>query len=141
MRILGKVLAVLVAGTLFTFLGAMAITLPFGDGAMDSWGGYAMLLLFISSIAITWLSSTAGKAWRYLLIGCAVFTLLMPISTFILGLVGINQMALEDPSGASSAGYMIGSGMATVTMGVLSFFIGAVFLILALLCGRDRKTA
>lgn len=141
MAILWKVIAAIVGGLMFSFLGAMALTLPMPTGTKESmgwiiWGFWGI------AIAIVWFAATPGKAWRRLLVICGLFCLMLPISTFLMtGVLSaeVAQQGGEHAAGAT-AGTIIGGGIATVLTGVISFFMAAIFLIVGLLVGKDSST-
>jgi len=139
MSALGKILAFIVAGLIFAFLGHMVVVLPFAplyEGEGPAWVIWAFLL---AAAVISYMAPTPGKAWRRLLISSAVLALLLPISILLLSIAGVNDAALSaENSGAATAGAMIGGGMVTAFTGFVGFFLGAVFLIIGLLVGRDR---
>ena len=141
MRVLGKLLAFIVGGLIFAFLGYMVVVLPLSplyDGEPPAWVMWVLLLI---AAIVTYMAPTSGKAWRRLLISSAVFALLLPISTLLLSIAGINDAALSaEHSGAATAGAMIGGGMVTMFSGFVGFFLAAVFLIIGLLVGKDNPT-
>ncbi|MGY4876511.1 hypothetical protein ACLUEY_01340 [Vreelandella aquamarina] len=138
MGIVWKVIAAVIGGLIFAFLGYMAIMLPLPRGISENLG-WLIFALWAIAIVIVWLAPSASKAWRRLLICSAIFCLIIPISTFIMSAVIGSEVAAGggENAGAAAAGAMLGGGFATLITGFVSFFLAAIFLIVGLLTGRD----
>ena len=134
---ISKTLSVLVAGLILSFLGSALATfgLSFLGDAAGKYGAYAFIGFFLLSIAIAVSAPTGGKSWRRLFLISAVVSFLLPIATMIFS--GAQITGTE--TGAEAAGAAIGGGLVTALTGFVSFFIGAVFLIIGLLTGRDKQ--
>lgn len=139
MAILWKVVAAVVGGLIFSFLGAMVVTLPMPAGTKESIG-WVFWLFWAIAISIVWLAATPAKAWRRLLLMCGLLCLMLPISTFLMTGVLSAEVAQQGGNHAAgaTAGTIIGGGIATVLTGVISFFMAAIFLISGLLIGKDK---
>lgn len=133
MNVISKILAGIVGGLMFAFLGYMVVVLPMPAGMADGAAGAVMWGLWAIAIAITYFAATAGKAWRRLLLSCAIFALMIPLSTFVMSSAQVSGMGGEGAAGAA-----IGGGVVTAMTGFVSIFLAAIFLIIGLLVGKDR---
>jgi len=138
-----KVLAGIIGGLILAIIGAILVTVTFAASPEKggSWGAIGFLVFWVLGIVIAVKSSTAPKAWRKLLISSAVLSFLLPLS----GLIYTGSFMAEhvDPNaeyaGAQAAGAAIGGGLISGLMGFVGFFLGAVFLVIGLLVGRDKQ--
>ena len=135
MSFIGKLLAGLVGGFAFAFIGYMVIILPLGGN--EALVGPILFGLWALALVIAFKAKRAAKAWRRLLIGCAVFSLMLPLSALIFSGVQVAEIGAEG-SGAATAGAVAGGGIVTVMTGFVSFFMAAIFLLVGLLIGRDK---
>jgi hypothetical protein len=87
------------------------------------------------------LAPSTSKAWRRLLIISGVLSFLLPLSTIIS--TGVHVANILEKGGqyssAAAAGAVIGGGLVSGLMGIMGFFLGAVFLVIGLLVGRDKQ--
>jgi hypothetical protein len=135
---MGKVFAAVFAGFMFALIGAFVVAL----GAKAS-GMAAIILvgLWCVAFAIALTAPSGAKAWRRLLICCAIASFLLPLATVVFTGTHVADVTAAggEHSGAATAGALIGGGLVTGFMGVLGFFLGAIFLVIGLLVGRDPK--
>jgi len=138
-----KVFAGIVGGLILAIIGAVLVTLTFAASPErgSSWGSISFLAFWVAGIVIAVRSESAPKAWRKILISCAVLSLLLPLSGLIF--TGSVMTTHVDPdaqyAGAQAAGAAIGGGIISGVMGFVGFFLGAVFLVIGLLVGRDKQ--
>jgi hypothetical protein len=138
-----KILAGIIGGLIIAILGAIEISLA---GAMkmkaaSSLAVIAFFVLLLAGIAMAVMAPSTGKAWRRLLITAAVFSFLLPLSAIVFTGSSVAQSmdAGGQYSGAAAAGAAIGGTFVSGFMGILGFFLGAIFLIVGLLVGREEK--
>ena len=138
-----KVLAGILGGLLMAIIGTFVIAV---GGAARSIGGgmfgtFAFVALWILGIVIAVLAPSASKAWRRLLITSGIFSFLLPLSAIIF--TGTHVAKVMEKGGefanAATAGAAIGGGLVSGFMGILGFFLGAIFLVIGLLIGRDKQ--
>ncbi len=138
-----KILAGIIGGLILAILGALLVTVMFAGskGSGASLGVISFLVLWGVGILIGVRASSASKAWRKLLIACAVLSFLLPISGLIYtGSFMANNVDLSaQHGGAAAAGAAIGGGLISGFMGFVGFFLGIVFLVIGLLVGRDKQ--
>ena len=138
-----KILAGIIGGLIIAILGAFVITLggaskPSSGG---SYGAVTFFVLWIVGIIIAVMAPSAAKAWRRLLITSGVLSFLLPLSAIVFTgshVAGTLEKGGEY-AGAAAAGAAIGGGLVSGFMGILGFFLGAVFLVIGLLVGRDKQ--
>ncbi|MGP9533116.1 MULTISPECIES: hypothetical protein [unclassified Halomonas] len=143
MNIVSKILAAIIAGFLFAFLGYMVVAFTISDGSNSDAIGWLFMVLWVIAIAIVWVAPTSGKAWRRLLISCGLFSLAMPIASLFLGGRGVMEAANSggEYAAAATSGAIIGSGMVTMFTGFISLFLAAIFLVIGFSVGRDQPTS
>jgi hypothetical protein len=138
-----KILAGLIGGLIIAILGAVVIAV---GGAANpksgaTYGFVAFFILWLVGIVVAVKAPSAGKAWRRLLITAAVLSFLLPLSALFLAgshVAGTLEKGGEY-AGAAAAGAAIGGGLVSGFMGVIGFFLGAVFLVIGLLVGREKQ--
>ena len=138
-----KILAGIVGGLIIAILGAIVIALggaskPSSGG---SYGAIAFFVLWVIGIVVAVMAPSAAKAWRRLLITSGVLSFLLPLSAIVFTgshVAGTLEKGGEY-AGAAAAGAAIGGGLVSGFMGILGFFLGAVFLVVGLLVGRDKQ--
>lgn len=137
-----KVLAGIIGGFLMAVIGALLIAVGgasrSGSGAM--YGAVAFFVLWIVGVVIAVSAKSASKAWRRLFISTGLLSFCLPLSAIFF--TGSHVASAIEKGGdmatASIAGAAIGGGIVSGFMGILGFFLGAVFLIIGLLVGRDK---
>jgi len=138
-----KVLAGIVGGLLLAIIGTILVTMTFAVNPEkgSSLGAFSFLVFWAAGIAIAIRSASAAKAWRKILISCAVMSLLLPLSGLILtGSVMTEHIdSNAQYAGAQAAGAAIGGGLISGFLGFVGFFLAAVFLVIGLLVGRDKQ--
>ena len=138
-----KVLAGIIGGLILAIIGAILVTVTFAASPEKggSWGAISFLAFWVVGIVVAIRSASAAKAWRKLLISSAVLSFLLPLSGLIY--TGSFMTKHVDPNaqyaGAQAAGAAIGGGLISGFMGFVGFFLGAVFLVIGLLVGRDKQ--
>jgi hypothetical protein len=138
-----KLLAGIIGGLLMAILGATVVTLGGASrpAVGGSYGAVAFVLLWIVGLAVALRAPTGAKAWRRLLITSGVLSFLLPLSAIVFTgsqVAGTLEKGGEY-AGAAAAGAAIGGGLISGIMGVVGFFLGAVFLVIGLLTGRDKQ--
>ncbi len=135
----GKIISGIIGGLIVASLGALVVTIALAsDPAKGGQTGVSSFFIFwIAAIVIAISAPRAGKAWRRLLVTSSILSLAMPISSFIF--TGTQVTEAAEHSGAAVAGAALGGGIITAISGFLGFFLGAIFLIIGLLVGRDKK--
>lgn len=137
-----KVLAGIIGGLIIAIIGAMVIAV--GGASNPSSGGYgaiAFVVLWVVGIAVAVMAPSAAKAWRRLLITSGVLSFLLPLSAIVFTgsrVAGTLERGGEY-AGAAATGAAIGGGLISGFMVILGFFLGAVFLVIGLLVGRDKQ--
>ena len=140
-----RLVAGIVGGLVPAILAADSATALFGD-PMASEPSKATIavsvLIFLGmwavSIVVAVKAERAAKAWRRLLIASACLSFAMPLAGFVLAGRAAHQF--ESNGGNLEAAVTAGAaGIATIFVGILGFFLGAIFLTVGLLVGRDRK--
>ncbi len=136
-----KILAGIVGGLILAILSTFLVTIAFAASHPDSNpGALAFFAMWMVGIAIAVMAPSASKAWRRLLLTCAVMAFLLPLS----GLVYTGSyMAGMDSTGQHSAaaatGAAIGGSLVSGFLGFVGFFLGVIFLVIGLLVGRDKQ--
>ena len=130
-----KVVAGFVGGLLVAIIGSVVYSLAMSHsgGAASHGGGMAFLIIWALGFVVAMIAPTGGKAWRRLLVTSGLLCLCLPIASMIS--TG-SWLANNASSSAAAAGGVIGGGLLTLFTGVFGFFLGAIFLIVGLLCGR-----
>lgn len=142
LKFTGKLLAGLVGGlivgTLSYFMAAMMFIESFtGAKKMEAmvFGAFGVSLLLAILLAFT--SQTVGRAWRKVLLLCAAASAFIPISTLVSSAGQVYGDAKADA--ATVVGSAIGGGIVTTFSAIVGLALAAVFLIIALLCGRETR--
>ena len=138
-----KILAGIIGGLIIAIIGAIVIAVggaskPSSGG---SYGAVAFFVLWVVGIVVAVKAPSAAKAWRRLLITSGVLSFLLPLSAIVFTgshVAGTLEKGGEY-AGAAAAGAAIGGGLVSGFMGILGFFLGAVFLVIGLLVGRDKQ--
>jgi len=134
-----KLTAGLIGGACISLLGyfdVMMVVVP--SNASESLVGFLLIGFFVLGLMLALTAPTPGKAWRRTMVTAAVLSFCMPISVFVSSIVlGLTTGAGEN--GASMAGAAVGGTLATGMAGVIGFFLGAVFLVIGLVSGREPK--
>lgn len=138
-----KVVAGVIGGLILAILGTILVTFASAAATPGGgmWGPIIFFALWIAGIVIAVRSISAAKAWRKLLITCAVLSFLLPLSGLVF--TGTFLAKHVDPNaqyaGAQAAGAAIGGGLVSGFMAFVGFFLGIVFLVIGLLVGRDKQ--
>ena len=138
-----KILAGIIGGLIIAIIGTIVITL--GGASKPSTGGsfgaMAFFVFWIVGIVVAVMAPSAAKAWRRLLITSGVLSFLLPLSAIVFtgSQVASTMEKGGEYAGAAAAGAAIGGGLVSGFMGILGFFLGAVFLVIGLLVGRDKQ--
>jgi hypothetical protein len=138
-----KVLAGIIGGLILAIIGAVlvTVTLAVSPEKSASWGGISFLAFWVAGIVVAIRSASAANAWRKLFISSAVLSFLLPLSGLIFTGSFMTKHVDADAqyAGAQAAGAAIGGGLLSGFMGFVGFFLGAVFLVIGLLVGRDKQ--
>ena len=133
-----KILAGLLGGFILAVIAAVLVTITFPSGTT---GAIAFLAFWALGLAIALMAPSASKAWRRLLITCAILSLLLPLSGLVYtgNYLATNIDPKAEYAGAQAAGAALGGGLLSGILGFVGFFLGVVFLIIGLLVGRDKQ--
>jgi hypothetical protein len=134
-----------VGGLILATLAANITTVIFGDPMAKEPSKTATAIaalvffgLWAVSIVIGIKAQRAAKAWRRLLISNACLSFALPLAGFILAGRATHQF--ESKGAHLEAAVTAGAGgVMAIFLGILGFFLGAIFLTVGLLVGRDRK--
>lgn len=138
-----KVIAGILGGLIIAIIGTFVVILggasSLGKGA--GYGAIAFFVLWVAGIVIAVMAPSASKAWRRLLITAGILAFMLPLSAIVF--TGSQVAGTIEKGGqhaaAAATGAMIGGGLVSGIMGILGFFLGAVFLVIGLLVGRDKQ--
>lgn len=115
---MGKILAGIVGGLFIAIIGMMLVNTATGEGLTLIERMIAMATLWAGGITVAIKAPSIAKSWRRIFIILGVMSLTMPIA-------------------AASAPGVVHAGAVMAGTGIVSFFPGALFLIIGLLIGRD----
>jgi hypothetical protein len=138
-----KVLAGIIGGLIMAIIGAMVIALSGASrlGTGVNFGALAFFAFWIVGIFVAVMAPSASKAWSRLLISSGLLSFLLPLSAMVF--TGSQVAKTIEKGGqyvdAATAGVAIGGGLVSGFMGILGFFLGAVFLVIGFLVGRDKQ--
>lgn len=132
---LGKIVSGIVGGLINAFLGTaiVAIATAGSGGSSSPVVFYGLLLI---ALVVAW-KAPSGKAWRWLLLGAAVASFLLPLASLVFTGQQVAEIGSQAGS-AGAAGAAVGGGIFTAVTGLAGFFLGIIFLLLGLLSGRDK---
>jgi hypothetical protein len=138
-----KVLAGIIGGLIMAIIGAMVIAISgvsrLGSGA--NYGAFAFIVFWIVGMFVATKAPSASKAWSRLLISSGLLSFLLPLSAMVF--TGTQVAKTIEKGGqyvdAATAGAVIGGGLVSGFMGILGFFLGAVFLLIGFMVGRDKQ--
>ena len=138
-----KVLAGILGGLLIALIGAVVVAVANagGSGAGGGRAAIAFLVLWIGGVVVAVRSPSAPKAWRRLLIIAAVSCMMLPLAAILFtgGQVAGALQSGGQHAGAAAVGSAIGGGLVSGLMGLVGFFLGAIFLVIGLLVGRATR--
>jgi len=130
---IGKIFAGLVMGVVVALLSYFVFAIGSAGGV--SVGGWAALGSFLLTLLLAITAQRARYAWGrgFLVAGLLCFAL--PLATIVMsGAVGMKEMGQATSQAGragAAAGSFIGGAVVTVVSGVVGFFTGAIFLIIA----------
>lgn len=141
----GKIIAGVVGGFILAMLAANVASVVFGDPtakeqskAFTAMSGFVFLGLWAGAIYFSIQADCAAKAWRRLLITSACLSFSMPLAGMLMA--GKAAYHYETKGHHLESAAMAGAGgIAAIALGILGFFLGAIFLTIGLLVGRDNK--
>ncbi|WP_311948970.1 hypothetical protein [Halomonas piscis] len=136
MGVFWKSLAAIVGGALLASMAS--VVLSFSGVSADS-SAVAFWVVWLAGCVVAATSPSTAKAWRRLLICCAILALIMPLSSLIFA--GSNLSESGSQSAGSAIGTAIGGGMIAATTGFIGFFLAAIFLTIGLLVAKDKPKA
>lgn len=143
--LVGRVVAGTVGGLILATLAANISTVILGDPMAQEpskgttvFSVLVFLALWAIAIVVGIKAQRAAKAWRRLLISNACLSFALPLAAFIQAGRATHQFAAKgaDLEAAVSVG---AGGLVTICFAILGFFLGAIFLTVGLLVGRDRR--
>lgn len=136
-----KVLAGILGGLIMAIIGAVVVGVATAGGKSPGVGAGAFFIFWIAGLVIAVMAPSTAKAWRRILITLAVLSFLLPLSGIVFTGAHMTEAATAGGkySGAAATGAMIGGGLVSGIMGIVGFFLGAVFLVIGLLVGRDKQ--
>ena len=138
-----KVLAGIIGGFIMAIIGAMVIAISGASriGTGINIGALAFFVFWIVGIFVAVKAPSASKAWSRLLISSGLLSFLLPLSAMVF--TGSQVLKTIEKGGqyveAATAGAAIGGGLVSGFMGILGFFLGAVFLLIGFMVGRDKR--
>lgn len=137
-----KVVAGIFGGLILSLLAMSVATIVFAAGAAEHRGTppgiWVLLVTWVVAFIVALKATTAGKAWRRLMLSSAILSFLLPISGLVFTGAMMTTTALAG-SGAAAAGAALGGGLISGALGFIGFFLGIVFLVVGLLVGRDKQ--
>ena len=95
------------------------------EGGISVWPFFLALILFT---VLLYHSDHIKRIWGRTFVGLTIVSFLMPIAVFIFGV----RQTVKQTNAFSAAGTAIGTGIATIFVGVLAFFLGIAFLVAAI---------
>lgn len=138
-----KTLAGIAGGLILAIVGAVVVALG-GASRPASGGSYGVVAFFvfwILGLVVAVMAPSPGKAWRRLLITAAILSFLLPLSAIVFTgshVAGVMEQGGKH-AGAATAGAAIGGTFISGFMGIVGFFLGAIFLVVGLLVGREKQ--
>ena len=141
----GKIVAGLVGGFILAVLAANIASVVFGDptakeqgAAVTAVSGLVFFGLWAGSIYLSIKADRAAKAWRKLLITSACLSFSLPLAGMLMA--GKAAYHYETKGRHLESAAMAGAGgVAAIALGIFGFFLGAIFLTIGLLVGRDNN--
>jgi len=140
----GRLVAGLVGGLILAIMAANICMLVLGDANAKEQSMVvktASVLVFFGlwagAVVVAAKAHRAAHAWRRLLISNACLSFALPLAGFFMGGKLASQYAAKGQQVQAAAAGMAGGVMAII-LGVLGFFLGAIFLTIGLLVGRKR---
>ena len=131
--LLGVALSVVVGFTVSPMLSAGDAQTVVKWPTIAWFAGVALGVLFALKAA------TVAKVWRRVLVALALICFALPLAGIIFS-GGVAAMHPEaSKSAGAMAGYAVGGTLVTGLLAIVGFFLGAIFLIVGLLIGRDPK--
>ena len=140
----GRLVAGILGGLLMAILAANIAGVLFGNPLAkppDNAPGVSAIFFFLAWGAGIYTSTrarTTGKAWRWNLVPCAVLSFALPLAALIMTANTAAQLDAKGAHMAAGVTAMAGTVAATIA-GVFAFFMGAIFLTIGLLVGREKK--
>jgi len=95
-------------------------------------------VLWAVAIVVAVKAERAAKAWRRILISNACLSFAMPLSAFIMAGKAAHQFETKGHQ-LEAAAVAGAGGIMAIVLGVVGLFLGAIFLVVGLLVGRDKK--
>jgi len=136
-----KIVAGIFGGLLMAIVGLILISIILST--TESSGGIAnisFLVLWVTGIVMAVRSERAGKAWKKLLMTSGILLFLYPIAgiIFSIGYMFMDAPTAEDQAYQVAGGF-IGGGAITITLAIIGFFLGAIFMIIGIQVGKDKR--
>jgi len=139
MSITLKIVAGALGGFILAFLTALIFSFSAGvdSDTAETASGYGMLLGWLAGFGLALTAQRPAKSWRRIFAASGLLAFALPIATVVFTYMYSAEVS-EIGGTAGAAGAVIGGGMATVAVGFVAFFVGAIFFALAYFIGRDR---
>ena len=144
-KLAGRLIAGIIGGLILAVLGANIVSMVTGgpmakepSKTATAIAAIVFLGLWAASIVVAVRAQRAAKVWRRLLISCACLSLALPLAGFIMAGRTTHHYAAKGAELEAAATAGVGGVMA-IFLGILGFFLGAIFLTIGLLVGRDLK--
>ncbi len=132
----GFILAVLATNIFSAILGD--VTTNEQSVAVMAVSGIIFFGLWTASVIFAIKAKRAAKVWRLLLVLNACLSFALPLAGFVMAGKAVHQF--ETTGRQLEAIAMAGAGGITaIFLGILGFFLGAIFLTVGLLVGRDKQ--
>ncbi|OGV70415.1 MAG: hypothetical protein A2283_18995 [Lentisphaerae bacterium RIFOXYA12_FULL_48_11] len=141
----GRLVAGLVGGFILAVLAANISSVLFGDVTAKEQSvtvtAVSVIIFFglwATSVIFAIKANRAAKVWRRLFISNACLSFALPLAGFITAGKAVHHFAVKghELEAATMAG---AGGIAAILLGILGFFLGAIFLTVGLLVGRDKQ--
>jgi len=145
----GRIVAGVVGGLIVGILAANIFNLLFVDAtakepstAATVLSGILFFTLWIGAIVIGIRSLRPARAWRHLLIPSGILSLVLPLAALVTtGRMASATAAKGGHMAELEAGaYAVGGTLFAVVVGFFGVILGAIFLTVGLLVGRNPKT-
>ena len=132
-----KFISGMIGGSFVAMVGVVHITLLFSNMIQNNANKddiilYLFLILWVITMIIAILTSSAIKVWRRFIITTALLIIFMPISTTI-SFIPLSDIPLKDGDLAFLTALTTSASVAFIT-----FLPGVLLLIVGLLIGRDK---
>lgn len=143
-----KIIAGVFGGLILGMLGANVLGCLFApiEKEVDTtWVSilFFSLIWFPSIFIAIFFDTRAPRLWRRFLIASAICSFALPLAAFVGFLRAAHALPLPGhfPKETNDAIAVFGGSVASIMVGVFGFFLGAIFLTIGLLVGREKPVA